>query len=345
MFISVFTQDFYNIQEVVNLAIKHKKRIVFADDGEERFFDRMIKIGSIDFPDSVRIMRSDTTKINPKDLIVLVTGSGEKLYSLCKEICYGNINYLKVDVKDTWVDAAPSVAGTEVAYTAAADTIFKTDCNVITLNRKTLSALHAQQEDLKMMISLFRPKYYMPVKGEYRLLMENAKLAIDLDIGLNHFNTFVYDNGMVLAFDEEGKVSRKYVTVKSGDIMVDGTSVGEVKETAINERQDMADGGVVLIGIALSMKEKKMVASPDIQMRGFLYMKDSEQITAMMSANIQSLIGQMLADSLYRDIETEEIEKKIEEKMSKFLVKDTKKDPTVVCHVINVDNLEALDAR
>ncbi len=345
LFISVYTQNFYNIQEIVNVAIKHKKHIIFADDSEERFFEHMIRMGSIDLPDNVRASRSDIAKLNPRDVIILVTGSGEKLFNLCKEICYGTINYIKVETTDTWIDAAPSVAGTEVAYTAAADTIFKTDCNVITLGRKTLAAMHAQQEDLKMMISLFRPKYYMPVKGEYRLLMENAKLAIDLNIGLNHFNTFVYDNGMVLAFDVNGNVSRKYVTVKSGDVMVDGNSVGEVKETAISERQEMADGGVLLIGVAVSFNEGKVVAAPDIQMRGFLYMSESDELTQTITNKVQNAVNDLMQYREERDISEADIEKRIENSVSKAVTKQTMKDPVVICHVFNVDDLEAFDAR
>ena len=345
IFISVYSQNFYNIQEIVNLASKYKKRIVFANDEEDRFFDRMIGIGAIDFPDGIKAVKSELSGISQKDLIIVVTGSGEKLFNLCKEICYGTVPPFRVETSDTWIDAAPSVAGTEVEYTAAADTIFKTDCNVITLGRKVLASMHAQEEDLKMMISLFRPRYYMPVKGEYRLLMENAKLAIDLGIGLNHYNTFVYDNGMVLAFDNGGNVSLKYVTVKSGDVMVDGSSVGEVKETAINERQDMADGGVLLIGVALSMSEGKIVATPDIQMRGFLYTKESELLVSSISQKVQSTVYDMMQYRSERKVTVEDIEKKIENNVAKAVARDTKKEPTIVVHVFNVDGLEAFDAR
>ena len=103
--------------------------------------------------------------------------------------------------------------------------------------------MHARQEDLKLMISLFRPSYYLPIKGDFSLLMANAKLATELGIGLNHYNTFVYDNGMALIFDSFGKQVHKNILIKNGDVMVDGNSVGDVKETAIEERTKMADGG------------------------------------------------------------------------------------------------------
>jgi ribonuclease J len=340
-FISIYSQDFYNIQEVINLAIKYRKRICIANPEQVAFFDMMAKIGDIVIPDPMRISIADLPMVNPKDAVVLITGTGEKLFSYCKEICYGNISGIKVDVADTWIDAAPSVPGTEVIATDATDTIFRTDCHVLALNRKVLFSMHAQQEDLKMMISLFRPRYYMPVKGEYRLLMANAKLAVDLGIGLNHFNTFVYDNGMALAFDNQGNPVRKIILVKNGDTMVDGASVGDVKEAAIEERTKMADGGVVLIGLSVSLANKKICSNTDIQMRGFLYLKDSEPIIAQMSGIITSTVMGMLGNEKANLLD---MERKVSDKIGRFLFKQSDKEPMILCEIIDIDHPYSFDS-
>jgi ribonuclease J len=342
-FISIYSQNFYNIQEVINLARRFHKKICIANPEQIPFFDAMAKIGDIVIPESMRITPNEIPFNNPNDVIVLVSGNGDSLFNYSKEICYGNITNLKVNTNDTWIIACPSVPGTEVAYTDASDTIYRTDCHVLALTRKKVSSMHAQQEDLKMMISLFRPKYYMPVKGEFRLLMDNAKLAIDLGIGLNHFNTFVYDNGMALAFDYNGNVVRKIINVKNGDVMVDGTSVGDVKEAAITERTQMADGGIVLIGLTISSKKKKIVSSPDIQMRGFLYLKDSEPVINQVTNILLSQVNSCL-DSGKR-INCQEIEKKVSEKVSRFIFKSTSKEPSILCEILDVDTLESIDPR
>ncbi len=342
-FISIYSQNFYNIQEVINLARRFHKKICIANPEQIPFFDAMAKIGDIVIPESMRITPNEIPFNNPNDVIVLVSGNGDSLFNYSKEICYGNITNLKVNTNDTWIIACPSVPGTEVAYTDASDTIYRTDCHVLALTRKKVSSMHAQQEDLKMMISLFRPKYYMPVKGEFRLLMDNAKLAIDLGIGLNHFNTFVYDNGMALAFDYNGNVVRKIINVKNGDVMVDGTSVGDVKEAAITERTQMADGGIVLIGLTISSKKKKIVSSPDIQMRGFLYLKDSEPVINQVTNILLSQVNSCL-DSGKR-INCQEIEQKVSEKVSRFIFKSTSKEPSILCEILDVDTLESIDPR
>ena len=343
MFISVYNQNFYNIQEIINVCKRYRKYIVIADPEQIPFFEDMAQIGDIAIPSEMLVSLHDINKVAPSDLVILVTGSGEKLFRYCKEICYGNVKNIKVETNDTWINAAPSVPGTEIIHTDACDTMYRTDCHVVNLTRKEISSMHAQQEDLKMMLSLMRPKYYMPVKGEYRLLMANAQIAMNLGIGINHSNCFVFDNGMALCFDKEGKPVNKIATVKNGDVMVDGASVGEVKEAAIEERQKMADGGVILIGSAISSKRKMIVSNTDIQMRGFVYVKDSQpivdQLNSIFNAGIQSYFNAGKKLSLV------ECEKKISEKCGKVLAKTTQKEPRVVVKIIDVDSLVEIDPR
>lgn len=203
--------------------------------------------------------------------------------------------------------------------------------------------MHARQEDLKLMISLFRPSYYLPIKGDFSLLMANAKLATELGIGLNHYNTFVYDNGMALIFDSFGKQVHKNILIKNGDVMVDGNSVGDVKETAIEERTKMADGGVVVIGLAYSSKTKKILSNPDIQMRGFLYLKDSEPLLAAISSLFLTTVNTLLTDE--KKHASIEIEKKAADKISRYIIKNTNKEPMVFCKLVDIDDMELIDPR
>ena len=342
IYISIYSQNFYNLQEVINLAKRFRKKICIANKEQLEFFDRMASIGTLVIPDEMKVSLADTKITSNKDLIILVTGSGESLFNLCKDICYNNVTPLRVDNTDTWINAAPSVPGTEALATDAADTIFRTDCHVITLSRKEVVSMHAQQEDLKMMISLFRPRYYMPVKGDYRLLMANAKLAIELGVGLTHFNTFVFDNGMALAFDNMGKNVKKNIMIRNGDIMVDGSSVGDVKEASIEERNKMADGGILLMGITISSKQRKIVSDPDIQMKGFLYLSDSEPIVKQVAQLFVANVNNFLNNEKNK-LNLADMQKKISEKTSKFLLHSTNKEPMVMCEILDIDNLDLFD--
>lgn len=342
IFVSIYSQNFYNIQEVINLAKQFHKKICIANKSQLPFFERMASINELVIPEDMKVSLNDTKTTSNKELVVLVTGSGEALFNLCKDICYNSISPLKVDSNDTWINAAPSVPGTEAIATEASDTIFRTDCHVITLSRKEVASMHAQQEDLKMMISLFRPKYYMPVKGDYRLLMTNARLAVELNIGLTHFNTFVFDNGMALAFDETGKPVKKNIVVKNGDVMVDGNSVGDVKETAIEERTKLADGGILILGIMYSSKQRKILTNPDIQMRGFLYLNENEPLVNQISQILISNLNNYLNNDKNK-INPIDMSKKIADKISKFVIHQTNKEPMVLCELLDYDTMEKLD--
>ncbi len=339
VFISLYTQNHYNIQEVVNLAKKYRKKICIANREHLPLFDIKSPYGIIDIPEDMKVSLADTRIVSNKDLIILVTGSGEHLFKFCNDICYGNLSPLKVEINDTWVNAAPSVPGTEAVATESSDTIFRTDCHVITLSRKEVYSMHAQQEDLKMMISLFRPRYYMPVKGDYRLLLANARLAVDSGTGLNHFNTFVFDNGMALAFDETGRTIKKNIIVKNGDVMVDGNSVGDVKEAAIEERTKMADGGIVLIGTTISTKKKVILTQPDIQMRGFIYLNDNEPILNSINQILTTNINNYFNGNASH-LSLQDLEKRIGDKITKFLLHTTNKEPMVLCKFLDADHMD-----
>lgn len=342
-FISIYNQNFFNIQEILNLAKRYNKKICIPNEEMVGFFEDMAKVDVLLIDERMKIKVSDLVRTPSRDVIILISGSGEALFNYCREICYGGVEGIRVETNDTWINAAPSVPGTEILATDAADTIFRTDCHVLTLDRKVVSSMHAQQEDLKMMISLFRPKYYMPVKGDYRQLMANAMIAINVGTGLNHFNTFVYDNGMALCFDENGKVIHSIKVVKNGDVMVDGNSVGEVKEAAIEERTSMSDGAI-LIGVMVSLKEKKILSNTDVQMRGFMYAQNAEVIAGQIANVVTGYINQYF-DNDQNKMSVVEMGKKATEKVQKFLIKTTNKKPLILCEVLDADNLETLDPR
>lgn len=245
------------------------------------------------------------------------------------------IHALTLSEKDTFIVACPSVPATETLATEAIDAIYRTGAKVINLNRKKLSSMHAQEEDLKMILSLFKPKYYMPVKGEYRQLMANAKIALSLNHGYSHLNTFIADNGMILYFDDNGKAHLTPMPVlKSGDLLVDGIGVGDVKEVVLQERQKMSDDGVIVLAVTVSSKLRKVILSPDVQMRGFIFLKDSENIVKEVF-NIFTKVLQELCTK--KSLSCEDAEKLLIDRLTKYLRKESGKDPLIVPRIIDID--------
>ena len=339
LFISLFTQDLYNITEVINFAKKYHKKIVIGNQEEVEFFESLEKDQVLVIPKDNKADIYTMSSYNPNELIILLTGNGENLFNFVIDLCENKIRDLHISNKDTFINASPSVPAIEKLATQANDSIYKTDCHVISLNKKIFASMHPRQEDIKFLIYLLRPKYYFPIKGEYRLLMNNAKLAVDLDIGLNHFNSFVYDNGLQLMFDERGNTVKKISNVKVGDILIYGNSVGEINESSIIERNKMSDGGVIFMACEISKKQREILSDFDIQTRGFMYLQENEPLFAQISSIAKSEITQ---NFISYGLEISELENKISEKLEKVVVKQTNKRPYVVVKLIDIDSLESV---
>lgn len=337
VFISLYTQNFYNCTEVIELAIKNNKKIALTNQRLIDALPELNKNGNFVIPKHNLISLEEIARVASTDVIVLVTGQGEELFDFMKSISHGEgkIHGLTLNDTDTFIVASPSVPATENLATEAIDAIYKTGASIINLNRKTVSSMHAQEEDLKMVLSLFKPKYYMPVKGEYRQLMANAKIALSLNRGYSHLNTFIADNGMVLYFDDKGKAHlTPNQVIKAGDLLVDGLGVDDVKDAVLSERQKMSDDGVVILAVTISSKQRKIISSPDIQMRGFIFLRDSENIVKEVH-NIFDKVLQELMNKLM--MSCEDAEHLTIERLVRYLRKECGKDPLIVAKIIDID--------
>lgn len=335
LFVSLYTQDLYNITEVINFAIKYHKRILIGNPDDLPFFNELEKEGVLVIPRENKTDIFNFTSLNPSDVIVLLTGNGEKLFNYIIKITNNEVRDIKITSKDTFINAAPSVPATEKLATNANDSIYKNDCRVIYLDRKIFASMHPRQEDIKFLIYLLRPRYYFPIKGEFRLLMDNAKLAIDLNIGLNHFNCFVYDNGLTLQFDERGNIIKQSSTIKTGDVLIDNKTVGDINEDAINERSKMADGGVIFVTCEVSTKRREIVSDFDIQSRGFIYLKETEPLYGQIINVARSEINQ---NFISYGSSIEELEEVLSSKIEKVILKQTDKRPYTIVKLIDVDS-------
>jgi ribonuclease J len=183
-----------------------------------------------------------------------------------------------------------------------------------------------------MMISLLRPKYYMPVDGPYNKLIANAQVAVEMNAGYNHTNVFVYDNGMVAQF-EDGVYKGFQEQIEIGDVMIDGLGVGDVGGSVITDRQKLAEDGVVILGITVDTKNKEVVAGPDVQMRGVIFLKDADDFVT----NLIKLFEETVVEYLNEDtISFPETKVKIRDKVHFFIRKSTGKEPLIMPVIIEI---------
>jgi len=333
--IAVYSQNLYAINEIITLGIKNDKKICITND---KFIDALpnfIANGDLIIPRINQCAVQELDKYKPEEVIVLVTGQGEELYDDIEDLARGenrNKNFLKLSSNDTIVLACPPVPTIEKRATAAIDSLYKTGVTIINLNQKVFSSMHAQEEDIKMMLSLFRPKYYMPVEGDFTCMMANSKVA--RSIGYNENQIFLLDNGLCISFDAAGNPLPVSQLFKPGNVFVDGLGVGDVKSETIEERQEMAEDGVVVLGATISSKQHKVISKPNIQYRGFIYLKGKEEVPK----NVEKIFNTAL-DSLVnqKNPDIANMTGRISENLRRELKKATGKKPLICPLIIDLD--------
>ncbi|MEY3609918.1 MAG: hypothetical protein RLZZ264_439, partial [Bacillota bacterium] len=308
----------------------------------ENYIKTFVDLGSLYLPKEKVISRENHLRTAIRDEVIIMMGQGEKVYKKMDELA-NNANEDKTFVlsdQDSFIVACPSAPAFEVLATDAVDGIYQTGAKVTNITRKQIRGMHAQEEDIKTFISLLKPKYYLPMKGEYVHLVANAKLAISAGTGLNHTNTFLMDNGQVLEFNE-GKprlLTHDLDKVITGDVLIDGLGVGDVKKDVIVQRQRLAEDGIVILGATISKKKKVIIAGPDIQMRGFVFVKESEniikEVTQVFTAEIEDFLKHKAFQSL------EDFKLNVVEKISKVLKRINGKNPVILPLIVLYEDPE-----
>jgi ribonuclease J len=332
LFISLYNQSVYNLEEALKSAIEHGKKIIFYDQETEDYIKTFVDLNALTIPKDKLVARENHLRTAIKDQFIIMMGQGEKVYKKIDELA--NLEQddktFQLNPTDTFIVACPSAPAFEVLATDAIDSLYQTGAKVVNISRKQIRGMHAHEEDIKTFISLLKPKYYLPMKGEYVHLVANAKLAISTGVGLTHMNTFLMDNGHVLEF-KEGKpklLTHELDKVVTGDVLIDGLGVGDVRKDVIVQRQRLAEDGIVILGATLSKKLRKVIAGPDIQMRGFVFVKESENIMK----EVQQLLIQEMQDYLNHRINqpVDDFKMLLIDRVGKLLKRITGRNPVIL---------------
>lgn len=296
IFVAIENPDVYNIEHVIFLAHKMGRKIIAFDDSTRDFFRVITSVYHTDYLKSFSATLDEVNRMRPQDVLVIVAGFGNRVFHKVALFASGEYEdkRLKLNASDTFIIGLPNDNNTEVVFSETIDELYRTDCHIVYFKKNQFLKMRPSQEDLKTMISLFRPKYYIPICGTYRELLANARMSVDMGIGLNHMNVFVIDNGMVVEIDNNGgRISKEKVIV--GDLLVDGRGVGDIDNKLVDERSSLADDGVIILGVAISKDNKRIVAGPDIQTRGLVFVKESEALLKEINRLFLQIINAELA--------------------------------------------------
>lgn len=332
IFISVYTQSIYRIQEIIDCCIEYNRKMLFYTKELQELVCYLEELG-YDIPHDLIVDPSHLDN-DLRDIVVICSGQGKSLFKMISNIANNEVDELDFDSEDVIVIASPVIPGVEQEFKSMENDIYKEEGKIIVLDKDVLS-MHPSKEDLKMMIFLMKPKYYIPIKGEYRLLHMNSEIA--LEMGYSPSKILILDNGQVATL-ENGKLKSCAVELELHDTMIDGKENWDMAGVVLKDREILSTDGVMILAIGLDAFTKKIINGPDIQTRGLIYLKDAEYITNDVAKIMETTIEEAVANKTYDNLQTRT---DIRDKVSKYLFKQTAKRPMVLPVIleINTSNL------
>ncbi|WP_233275015.1 ribonuclease J [Calidifontibacillus oryziterrae] len=332
VFISTFASNINRVQQVVDAAMKTNRKIALLGRSMVNVVGVAIERGYILVPEGMIIDSSEIEELAPEKVAILCTGSqGEPLAALAR-LSTGSYRGVEVLPEDTVIFAAGPIPGNERNVTRIIDNLFMLGAKVIYGSGSTTGmhvSGHGYQEDLKLMLTLMKPKYFIPIHGEYRMLFQHRLLAEA--VGVEPGNTFIMRNGDVV--DIEHSIARQTRSIPSGDTYVDGVGVGDVGEIVLRDRKQLSEDGMLVIVLTMSKRDRKLISDPDTITRGFIFVKDSEELLREINKLIIKTISNLNEASKNQ---WSDIKNNLRKAVGQFIFKEIKRKPMILPIIIEI---------
>ncbi len=321
--VSCYASNFIRIQQVLTAAANTNRKVSFLGKSLESSFNTARKLGYFDIPDQLLIPIKDISKYPKNEIVIISTGSqGEPIEAL-GHMALQKHSIMNIDEGDTvFITTTPS-SGMEVILGSTINHLVKAGAHVIPTNKKIHASGHGCMEELKMMLNLMQPKYFIPVQGEFKMQIAHAKLAAETGVQPEHI--FLLEKGDVINFDGEKMLANEKVT--AGNVLIDGIGVGDVGNIVLRDRRLLAEDGIFIAVVTLDPKNRRIVAGPQIQSRGFVYVRESEELLKEAEDKVRAIVEEGL---MQNRIEWAEIKQDMRDKLGKFLYDSTKRRPMII---------------
>ncbi len=326
--VATFASNVDRVQQIINTAYKHGRKVVVEGRSMQNIMEIAPELGYLKVPDNT-VIDIDQMKNYPDEKMVLITtgSQGENMAALSR-IAFNMHKKISIQPNDLVVFSSNPIPGNEKSVTRVINELYKKGAEVI--YQDTHVSGHACQEDIKLMYSLVRPKFAIPVHGEYKHLVAQAKLAKELGYDNDHIK--ILQSGDVLEIDEnEAKVVDH---VQTGNIYIDGLGVGDVGNIVLRDRQHLAEDGIIIIVLTLDSRNCRVLAGPDLVSRGFVYVKESESLMDEAKNVVQNAVDRCM-DKHCSD--WGKIKSSMKEALSDYVWKKTKRRPMILPIIMEVD--------
>ena len=327
--IATFSSNVHRVQQIINTSVKFGRKVAITGRSMINVVGAATRLGYMEVPENVLIDISEIGRYPQEMITIITTGSQGEPMSALYRMAFSDHNQVSLTSQDLVVLSSHAIPGNEKLVGRVINEMYRRGVNVYHDDDEVHVSGHACSEELKLMHALVRPKFFMPIHGEYRHLMQHKELAEFM--GMDPRNVFVCDNGHVLELDRE--TCKRGVPLPAGRTLVDGYGVGDVGNIVLRDRRHLAQDGLIVIVATVDVDQNYLISGPDIISRGFVYVRESEELMDEVREIARNTLTEMLDSGV---TEWTQLKQNTKDALSKFLYSKTKRRPMILPVIMNV---------
>lgn len=328
--IATFSSNVHRVQQIIDASARHGRRVAVTGRSMVNVIGAAAELGYMDLPDGVLIDLYEIKRFKPEEICIITTGSQGEPMSALYRMAFSEHDRVKLTSGDVVVLSSSAIPGNEKFVGKIINALVKNGVKVVNDSVEEVHVSgHACREEIKLMMSLLKPKYFMPIHGEARHLYANKEIAEFM--GIPSQNIFISDIGKILELD---KKSASFAgIVPSGKVLVDGSGVGDIGSVVLRDRRHLAEDGLVVVVATVDFHSRYIVSGPDIVSRGFVYVKESEPLVEGAKMAAETALERSLKA---RQIDYAQIKNNIRDELAKYIYKETKRKPMILPVLMDV---------
>ena len=328
--VATFSSNVHRIQQVIDNAVKYNRKVAILGRSMVNVVNISLEMGYIHSPEGTLIDIDDAMNYPAHKIVIITTGSQGEPMSALTRMAMSDHRQVDILQGDTVIISATPIPGNEKLVAKTIDNLLRLGANVVYSRDKGIHVSgHASREELKLMHNLIKPKFFIPVHGELHHLFAHAKLAEEL--GMPKENIFVGENGFVFEFTRDrGRIAGR---INWGVVMVDGLGVGDVGNIVLRDRRQLSQDGILIVVVTMNRENGKLIAGPDIVSRGFVYVRESEELMEEAKLRVVQVLRRCLEENIY-DWTTIKIN--IKDVLAQYLFEQTRRRPMILPIIMEV---------
>lgn len=328
--VATFASNIHRIQQILDSAYKFNRKVAVVGRSMVNVVNIALDLGYLSIPKGLLMELDEISRLPKERAVIITTGSQGEPMSALTRMAMSEHKKVEIVPGDTVLISATPIPGNEKFVARTIDHLFKQGANVI---YEAISGVHvsghASQEELKLMLNLIRPKFFVPVHGEYRHLIHHAQLA--KQVGIPEENIFIAENGRVLEFSQDS--GRMAGRVTAGKVLVDGLGVGDVGNIVLRDRKQLSQDGILIVVVTIDKETAEVVAGPDIISRGFVYVRESEELMDQARDKVRQALKKCQDEDIS---EWSTIKSQVRDTLGKYLFEQTRRRPMILPIIMEV---------